>query len=127
MSYRVAVWGVGNVGVPALRTVVAHPELELAGVIVSSADKEGRDAGDLVGLPPIGVTATRDARAVLAAGLDALVYCVNQDFRPTEAQDEIIGLVKNWFEDHKVRRNQIVIRTQLSPLRAGFPTPSAEL
>jgi hypothetical protein len=88
VPYRVVVWGPGNVGAPALRTVVAHPELELAGVIVHSPEKDGRDAGELVGLPPLGVAATRDAEAALA-GADALFYGVNQDFRPAEAVEEM--------------------------------------
>jgi hypothetical protein len=88
MKRRVAVWGLGNVGVPALRTVVAHPELELAGCIVHAAEKEGRDAGELAGLSPIGVHATRDVEAGLA-GVDALVYAATQDFRPAEARDDL--------------------------------------
>ena len=37
---------------------VAHPELELVGCWVHSADKVGRDAGELAGIDPIGVPAT---------------------------------------------------------------------
>lgn len=89
MSYRVVVWGPGNVGAPALRTVIRHPELELAGVIVHSAEKAGRDAGDLVGLPETGVITSQDAEAVLAARPNALFYGVNQDFRPLESAEEM--------------------------------------
>jgi len=88
MSLRVVVWGPGNVGRPAIRNVVAHPELELAGVIVHSPAKEGRDAGELAGIAPVGVAATRDAKALLATRPDALVYAVNADFRPAEAVSE---------------------------------------
>jgi hypothetical protein len=88
MARRVVVQGLGNVGIPALRTVVAHPALELAGCIVHAADKEGRDAGELAGLGPIGVRTTRDAAAALT-GADALVYAATQDFRPAEARDEM--------------------------------------
>jgi hypothetical protein len=91
MAYRVVVWGPGNVGAPALRTVVANPALELAGVIVHDPAKEGRDAGELVGLPSTGVLATRDVDAAFAGGADAVFYGVNQDFRPAEAQDEMCG------------------------------------
>ncbi|NNL64842.1 MAG: dihydrodipicolinate reductase [Myxococcales bacterium] len=88
MGIRVAIQGMGNVGVPALRTVVAHPGLELSGCIVHSEAKDGRDAGELAGLAPLGVPATRDAARVLAQS-DALVYAASQDFRPAEAQDEM--------------------------------------
>ena len=88
MSYRVVVWGPGNVGLPAIRSVLCHPELELAGVIVHSPQKEGRDAGQLAGTAHTGVTATRDVQAVLGSKPDALVYAVNSDFRPAEAIEE---------------------------------------
>lgn len=88
MSYRVVVWGPGNVGLPAIRNVVSHPELELAGVIVHSPQKEGRDAGELAGIGAVGVRATRDAEALLGTRPDALVYAVNSDFRPVEAIEE---------------------------------------
>ena len=60
MARRVIVWGIGNVGRAALRTVVSTPALELAGVIVANPAKVGRDAGELCGLPPQGVVATDD-------------------------------------------------------------------
>jgi len=88
MRYRVVVWGPGNVGRPAIHGVVRNPHLELAGVIVHSAAKEGRDAGELAGIGPVGVKATRDHAAVLATKPDALVYSVNSDFRPMEAIEE---------------------------------------
>ena len=90
MAYRVAVWGTGNVGQPALRTVIANPALELAGVIVSAKDKVGRDAGELCGLSQTGIVATNDAESVLASGdIDAVAYCASGDFRPSEALDEL--------------------------------------
>jgi len=94
VPWRVVVWGPGNVGGPALRTVLANPELELAGVIVHRAEHEGVDAGALVGLPPVGVVATRDAKALLARRPDAVFYGVNQDFRPAESQDEMIACLE---------------------------------
>lgn len=62
--YRVVQWGTGNVGTEALRAILEHPELELAGVFAYGADKHGRDAGELCGAPPTGVRATRE-RAVI--------------------------------------------------------------
>lgn len=85
---RVVVWGPGNVGAPAIRGVVRHPELELAGVIVHSPEKAGRDAGELAGIERVGVAASLDAASVLGRHPDALVYAVNSDFRPIESQKE---------------------------------------
>ena len=58
--YRVAQWSTGNVGRLALRGILQHPDLELAGVLVHSPDKAGRDAGELAGLAPVGIAATTD-------------------------------------------------------------------
>ncbi len=46
MNRNVVVWGTGNVGRPAIRSVVANQDLNLVGVIVSNPEKIGVDAGD---------------------------------------------------------------------------------
>ncbi len=89
MTYRVIVWGTGNVGQPALRTVIANPALELAAVIVSNPAKVGRDAGELCGGKPVGVKATSDVATALACKADAVAYCASGDLRPDEALADI--------------------------------------
>ena len=74
MSYRVIQWSTGNVGRYCLRQILDHPELELAGLLVTSEAKDGKDAGDLCGRPKTGVCATRDADALLAMDADCVVY-----------------------------------------------------
>jgi len=69
----------------ALRCIIRHPELELAGVWVHSADKAGQDAGELCGLDPVGVKATNDADALLALDADCVSYTATADLRPTDA------------------------------------------
>lgn len=71
MAYRVVQWGTGAVGVEAIRGILDHPDLELAGIKVYSDDKVGRDAGDLVGSDPVGVPA---AQVVDTADVDAVLY-----------------------------------------------------
>lgn len=95
MPHRVVIWGPGNVGGPALRTVLANPELELCGVVVHSPEKEGLDAGRLVGLPPVGIATTRDPEPLLASRPDAVFYGVNQDFRPDASQAEMIAALES--------------------------------
>jgi 2,4-diaminopentanoate dehydrogenase len=73
-SLRVAQWATGNIGRRSLRHVIEHPDLELAGVYVTSPAKAGRDAGELCGLPPTGVAATSDLREILALGADCVLY-----------------------------------------------------
>ena len=73
-SHRVVQWATGNIGTRSLRSVIEHPTLELAGVYVHSPDKAGRDAGDLCGLEPTGVSATNDIEDVVAVGADCVLY-----------------------------------------------------
>jgi hypothetical protein len=88
------VWGTGNVGRAAIRAVDAHPLLELAGVVVHDPAKVGRDAGDLgdVGRA-LGVAATDDVAAVLAARPQAVVYAASGDIRPDDALADIVAAV----------------------------------
>ncbi|MFI1396026.1 dihydrodipicolinate reductase [Streptomyces sp. NPDC020681] len=84
------VWGTGNVGRAAIRAVDAHPALKLTAVLVHNPDKVGRDAGQLCGLThELGITATDDIDAVLAAGPTAVVYAASGDIRPDEALADI--------------------------------------
>jgi hypothetical protein len=71
---KVAVWGTGGVGSIAIRSLHARPDLDLSGVWVHSADKVGRDVGELAGIDPIGLAATNDVDALLDLGLDCVVY-----------------------------------------------------
>jgi hypothetical protein len=64
VTYRVIQWSTGNVGRHALRCIERNPDLELVGLWVHSADKAGRDAGELAGLAPNGVLATNDVMAL---------------------------------------------------------------
>jgi hypothetical protein len=72
--YRAIQWATGGVGRAAIQGVIAHPELELVGCWVHSADKAGRDAGELAGEDPIGVAATTDVEALLAIDADCVMY-----------------------------------------------------
>jgi len=74
LALRVIQWATGGVGRAAIEGIVAHPELELVGVWVHSADKVGTDAGTLAGIDPLGVVATDDVEALLGLGADCIVY-----------------------------------------------------
>ena len=77
-SYRVIQYGAGNTGKFVLRSILTHPALQLVGVGVHGAAKEGIDAGALCRLPATGVLATRHVEALLALEAD----CVS--FMPTD-------------------------------------------
>ena len=89
MTYRVVQWGTGNVGHLALKAIVNHPDLELAGLIVHSPAKVGKDAGDLAGISTTGVLATDDVDAMLASRPDCVSYMATGDLRPSEAVDDM--------------------------------------
>lgn len=71
---RVIQWATGGVGRAAIEGIARHPELTLVGCWVSSVEKEGLDAGEIAGIGPLGVTATRDVDALLALEADCVVY-----------------------------------------------------
>jgi 4-hydroxy-tetrahydrodipicolinate reductase len=71
---RVIQWATGNIGARSLRAVIEHPELELAGLWVSSADKVGRDAGELAGVPPCGIAASGSIDEMIATPADCVLY-----------------------------------------------------
>jgi 4-hydroxy-tetrahydrodipicolinate reductase len=48
--------------------------MELVGVLVHSEDKEGRDAGEVVGIAPIGITTTRNIEDIIALKPDAAIW-----------------------------------------------------
>src|SRR5689334_18635174 len=57
---RVVQWATGAVGRHAVAAMADHPDLEVVGALVYSDGKAGRDVGELCGIGPIGVTATKD-------------------------------------------------------------------
>jgi 2,4-diaminopentanoate dehydrogenase len=74
MSLRVVQWATGSVGVAAIKGILEHPELELAGCWVHSEAKHGKDVGDIIGWSPLGVTATNSVDEILALDADAVIY-----------------------------------------------------
>lgn len=95
MTVRTVVWGTGNVGRAALRSVHANPDLDLVAVVVRNPDLVGRDAGDIAGLgQELGVAATDDLDGVLAAGPRALVYAVTGDGREQDALADVLRAVE---------------------------------
>ncbi len=74
MAHRVIIWGTGFVGKAVLRDLLTHPAYEVVGVIVNDPEKDGKDAGEIAGVEPVGIRATRDALAALAKPADAVAY-----------------------------------------------------
>lgn len=95
-KYRVIHWGTGRVGMPTLRGILERPDFELVGLFVSSATKEGRDAGELCGAPrSSGVRATRDRQALIAMQADCVCYTSTDVGRIPEVIDDLCALLES--------------------------------
>lgn len=73
-NLRVIQWATGNIGTRSLRAVIEHPELDLAGLWVSSSEKAGKDAGVLAGLDRTGVSATNSVDEMIETAADCVLY-----------------------------------------------------
>jgi 4-hydroxy-tetrahydrodipicolinate reductase len=113
MTYRVIQWATGTVGIHAIPAIVAHPDLELAGLWVHSGAKAGRDAGEICGVAPTGVIATQDAEALLKSDADCICYMAHSDVRPDEVVEDLARMLAAGFN---------VVNTSFVPLLY----PSAE-
>jgi 2,4-diaminopentanoate dehydrogenase len=91
--YKVIQWSTGNVGTYALRHIIDHPQLDLAGLWVHSAAKAGRDAGSFCDRPPTGVLATNDIDRLLATDADCVCYTATADLRPFEAIEDVCRIL----------------------------------
>jgi hypothetical protein len=90
---RVVVWATGWVGRLAIAAIHRRPDLELVGVWVHSADKVGRDAGELAGIGPIGVVASGDADALLALAPDCVCYTASGPERDAVAVPDMARML----------------------------------
>ena len=85
---RVVQWATGGVGKAAIECVLNHPQLELAGCWVHSADKNGRDVGEILGITgKIGVAATSRIDEVLALDADSHAPTGSGDDRDLAVKD----------------------------------------
>jgi 4-hydroxy-tetrahydrodipicolinate reductase len=73
-SVRVFQVATGNVGTEMIKRIATHPELELIGLHCYTAEKVGRDAGEIAGLAPNGVIATGSVDDIIAARPDVLTF-----------------------------------------------------
>jgi hypothetical protein len=94
MRVRVVVWSTGGVGAVAIDAISRRPDLELVGVWVHSPEKVGKDAGELAGIEPLGVTATHDADALIALAPDCVVYAASGPERDGAAVPDYLRLLQ---------------------------------
>jgi 4-hydroxy-tetrahydrodipicolinate reductase len=96
VGYRVIQWATGMLGTEAAIGIIGRPDLELVGAWVHTADKDGRDVGELCGLGPLGVRATTDKDALLALPADCVSYMRNRAWgdNPRAVLDEMLGILR---------------------------------
>ncbi|HEX5784544.1 MAG TPA: hypothetical protein VFY35_07435 [Burkholderiaceae bacterium] len=91
--FRIVVWGPGGLGSVCIREVLQKHEFELVGVFAYSESKAGRDAGELVGLPPAGVKVTASREEALQIECDCVIYLA-RDFGNYHYTDEILQILE---------------------------------
>lgn len=92
---KVIQWATGRAGLPALKAIIERPDTELVGLWVSSEAKDGKDAGELCGLPANGVRATRDTAALLAGPGDIVCYSATDVGRVEEIIDDLCAILES--------------------------------
>ncbi len=109
MAYRVVQWGTGWLGRQAILGILDHPDLDLVGVYVTSDEKHGKDVGELVGIPAIGITATSDVDHIMSLDVDCHVFML-LGAAPETVQPAVERLVSI------LEAGQNVCQTSLIPL-----------
>ena len=97
MTYKVIQWTTGTVARDAVKGIIGHRDLELVGTWVHSADKDGRDVGELCGIEPLGITATRDREALLALDADCVSFMPGRSWvsNPMETLEDVLAILRS--------------------------------
>lgn len=72
---RVIHWGLGGVGTIALRELLGNPMFEVVAVKAFSAEKAGKDAGELAGVGHRGLPVITETARLPFAEADCVMYC----------------------------------------------------
>lgn len=92
MTYRIIQWATSTIGRNTIAGILGHPDLELVGARVYSEEKDGVDVGEIAGVGPLGIVATRDVDALLAMDADCVCFtCGRMSWlrTPMETLEEI--------------------------------------
>lgn len=92
---RVIVWGPGAVGGACLREISKLPEFQLVGVLAYNKQKEGADAGELVGAPHAAVKVTCDKERIFAMEADCVLHCPLSAVNQEEMDADVIRLLES--------------------------------
>ena len=95
MGHRVIQWSTGNVGVHALRGIIRHPDLELVGLWVHSAERPGATRASSAGWHPSGCSRPTTPTRCSALDADCVCYTATADLRPTEAVADMCRILES--------------------------------
>ncbi|MFF7943293.1 hypothetical protein ACFZC5_26575 [Nocardia gamkensis] len=93
--YRLIIWGPGDMGGRALRTALESPDFDVVGVKVFSPHKNGKDIGELVGLPLVGRAATTSKAEILALDADCVIHTPTTPALVQGADEDVIDLLES--------------------------------
>jgi 4-hydroxy-tetrahydrodipicolinate reductase len=71
----------GGVGSEIARRLIAHPRMELVGLLVHGDAKAGREIGEVIGTEPVGILTTQSLDAIIALKPDAAIWSA-QGYHP---------------------------------------------
>lgn len=116
-TYKVIVWGLGNVGRCAIRMIMEKKSLELVGVIDVDPNKVGKDAGEIFGFGKAGVTVSNDVEAVFSKEADVVL-----DYTPL-VRDEKGGFTPSAVDICKALKAKKNVITTLPIYYSHVTTP----
>ncbi len=90
---RIIQWGTGYAGKRTAKAIHKAADLELVGCYVTSAEKAGRDVGDICETAPMGVRATTDKEAIFATPADCCLYMTIGEYGLDGPVDDICRLL----------------------------------
>lgn len=92
-AFKIMVWGPGKLGSIAIWEILQNPAFELVGVRAYSKEKDNVDVGTLLGLEPVGVSASCDVEALFSTECDCIIYTAH-DRGTYHTDDEILDLLR---------------------------------
>lgn len=85
---KIIQWFTGDIACHQIRIIERCPSMELVGAFVYHEEKNGKDAGEIAGIDPIGIITTNDIDQILSVDADCVLYNP-----PLERYDEIIQIL----------------------------------
>ena len=90
--YKIMIYGPGKMGSVAIWEVLQSPAFELVGVRVYSEAKHGKDVGELIGIEPIGLSASSNPDDLNNIDCDCIIFTA-LDMGDFNTDDEILSLL----------------------------------